>query len=331
MNRRFNRAIIAFTVLLVGAVMVINLSIDPFAVFGTSSLPDGPSSNERYRKIQHLINSHGSYTHLIFGSSRSGMTDPVWIDLETGDRTYNLSVFSAGPSDMRKLYQAYRDINGPPRAVTVGIDAMAFLSEPDDADLSRRHHPRTDQAPRVSYWLDYLLAPSLVPILDKLAARTSPNITFDWHNGTYALVGKNRAIDQDHRQYMSDTFDSWVPRNFAAELDVAEWQALLGWLAELAADEVEVTVFLQPMHRQWQQRMAPLMPQLRPLLAAIPGLIDLSNLGADDNRLWYEQRHYRPALARHVVEVLHRPAAQVDPETGSAAVFGVALNKLEGK
>ena len=305
MYRRFNISMTVLLVALVGSAMALNLAIDPFSVFGTSALPDGPSSNERYRKIEHLIEHPGRYTHFLFGSSRSGMTEPSWLDELTGDRTYNLSVFSAAPSDMRRLYQAARDIDGPPRAVTIGIDAMAFLSEPDATDLSRRHHPRAVDVQRLSYWLDYLLAPSLIPTLDKLIAREEPNITFDWETGTYALVGKNREINKNHQQYIADTFKGWVPRNFVSELDNTEWQELTVWLAELETDGVEVTVFLQPMHHQWRARMAPLMPELKPLLAQIPGLIDLSAFGAEDNRLWYEQRHYRPVLARRVIAALH--------------------------
>ena len=304
-NRFFNAVVVGIVVLMVAGVMAVNLIIDPFSVFGTSSMNDGPSSNERYRKIEHLIDNQGKYTHLIFGSSRSGMTDPALVDALTGDVTYNLSVFSGTPADMQKLYRAYRSINGPPRAVTIGLDAMAFLSEPDRSDLSRRHHLTVDPAGPLSYWLDYLLAPSLIPVLDKLAANEEPNIEFNWANGTYALTAKERSIEADHAQYIEDTFSGWVPRNFTAELDNGEWVALKAWLSELERDQVVITVFLQPMHHQWQKRMAPLMPDLGELLEEIPGLVDLSELGANDDRLWYEQRHYRPVLARQVISDLY--------------------------
>lgn len=302
--QRFNRVVLGIALLMVLGVFGLNLSIDPFGVFGTSSLTDGPSSNERYLKVEHLERNPGHYQHLIFGSSRSGMTNPRWIEELTGQRTYNLSVFSGTPRDMQKLYSAFRAINGAPESVTVGLDAMAFLSEPDKSDLSRRHHPRLDSAGALSYWLDYLLAPSAVAVLDKLAASQSPNITFDWELGTYALVGKDAAIEADHEQYIKDTFEGWTPRQFTTVLDGGEWRALGQWLEDLESDGVEVTIFLQPMHQQWRARMAPLMPKLRPLLSEIDGLVDLSALGQDDNRLWYEQRHYRPALAKRLVSEL---------------------------
>ena len=301
----------------------LNLSIDPFGVFGTSSLNEGPATNERYLKVAHLEENPGYYQHLIFGSSRSGMTEPLWIEELTGQRTYNLSVFSGAPRDMQKLYGAYKDINGAPESVTVGLDAMAFLSVSEKTDLSRRHHPRIDPANRLSYWLDYLLAPSAVALLDKVAASKSPNITFDWQHGTYALVGKDAAIAADHAGYMKDTFEGWRPRQFQAAVDYAEWRALGEWLEELKKDGVEASVFLQPMHQQWQARMAPLMPELRPLLDTIEGLVDLSALGQDDNRLWYEQRHYRPTLAKRLVSELYARQALKRPE------IAARLNKLE--
>lgn len=297
--------------LLVTSAVSINLVVDPFGVFDTSSLPDGPSSNERYRKIEHLQAHPGQYTHLIFGSSRSGMTPPAWVDELTGDTTYNLSVFSASPTDMQLLYRGFRDIDGPPRAVTIGLDAMAFLSEPDDSDLSRRHHPSALPTPAVSYWLDYLLAPSIVPTLDKLAARSEPDISFDWSHGTYALDGKDREIAADHEGYIRITFENWVPRQFDDTMDREEWSVLEIWLAELENDGVEVTLFLQPMHHQWRQRMEPLLASLSPLLEQLPNLIDLSAAGANDNRLWYEQRHYRPVLARQLMSQLYGRHAEV--------------------
>ncbi|MCS6760466.1 MAG: hypothetical protein MO852_17195, partial [Candidatus Devosia euplotis] len=193
----------------------------------------------------------------------------------------------------------------------IGLDAMAFLSEPDRSDLSRRHHLLVDSASPLSYWLDYLLAPSFIATLDKLAARDSPDITFDWELGTYALVSKDREISSDHQQYIADTFGNWSPPQFDAELDSVEWQALREWLILLNADGVDVTVFLQPMHHQWRARMQPLMPSLRPLLDQVSGLIDLSGLGADDDSLWYEQRHYRSELAIQIIDRLYGPVANL--------------------
>ena len=307
--RQFNILALNIAISLVLTVMAVNLGVDPFSVFGSSRLPDGPASNERFRKIEYVIDNPNHYTHLIFGSSRSGMTDPRLVEERTGQTTYNLSVFSGTPTDMKKLYAAFREISGPPKSVTIGLDAMAFLSEPDRSDLSRRHHLLVDAASPLSYWLDYLLAPSFVATLDKLAARHSPDITFDWELGTYALVSKDRDIDADHQQYIADTFGKWSPPQFQAELDVLEWQEFRQWLSLLNVDGVKVTVFLQPMHHQWHARMQPLMPSLWPLLEQVPGLIDLSEFGSSDDALWYEQRHYRPELAVQIIDRLYGTVA----------------------
>lgn len=293
--------------LLVLSLAAANVMVDPFAMFGVSNWPDGPASNERYRKIKYLADTPVRYEHLLFGSSRSGMTEPEWIEARTGERTYNLSAFSAKPTDMRLLYRAYRMQHAAPRSVTIGLDAMAFLSAPEEDDLSRRHHPSVDGAGWLGYWFDYLLAPSFIAIADKWVARKAPQIRFNWTSGTYALVGKDAAILEDHEQYMADTFSSWATRAFVSEFDHGQWDALTDWLVVLAADQVRVTLFVQPMHHQWQARMQPLMPIFRERLASLPTVVDLSDLGADDDTLWYEQRHYRPVLARELVARLYRP------------------------
>jgi len=297
--------------LLVLSMATANVLVDPFAMFGVSNWPDGPASNERYRKIEHLADTSVQYEHLMFGSSRSGMTQPEWVEAHTGERTYNLSVFSAKPTDMRALYRAYRLTHEAPRSVTIGLDAMAFLSEPDEDDLSRRHHPSIDAAGWLGYWFDYLLAPSFIAIADKWAAREAPQIRFNWETGTYALVGKDAAILEDHEQYMAKTFSTWAARAFVSEFDDRQWDELTAWLEELEEDGVRATLFVQPMHHQWRERMQPLMPTFRERLGSLPAVVDLSGLGSDDDTLWYEQRHYRPVLARELVARLYRPGGPV--------------------
>ncbi len=317
--RRFNRTMIVIGSLLVLSLAATNVLVDPFAMFGVSTWPDGPASNERYRKIEHLAETSVQYEHLMFGSSRSGMTQPEWVEGHTGERTYNLSVFSAKPTDMRALYRAYRLQHEAPRSVTIGLDAMAFLSEPDEDDLSRRHHPSVDAAGWLGYWFDYLLAPSFIAIADKWAARKAQQIRFDWETGTYALVGKDAAILEDHEQYMVNTFSAWAARAFVSEFDQKQWDELTEWLEELAEDEVRTTVFVQPMHHQWRERMQPLMPIFNDRLTTLPAVVDLSDLGSEDDTLWYEQRHYRPVLARELIARLYR--------SGGPAVVATAHGK----
>jgi hypothetical protein len=303
-NNKFNGILIGAFFVMVGGLVGFNVGFDPYGVLGTSSMSHGPSSNERYLKIEHLRGNRDRYEMLIFGSSRSGMTDPKWVEEATGLSAYNASVFSGRPRDMQKLYTAYKTMSGPPRAVMVGLDAMSFLLEPEEKDLSRRHHPSVDEAGVLSYWLDYLLAPSVLPAMEKVAANKAPTITFDFEKGVYALVGYENEILEDHEAYMSKTFDAWKPRDFSSPMDEREWRALNAWMEEMTRDEVEVTIFLQPMHRQWKERMSPLMGELRPLLELVDGLVDLSNVGSEEDELWYEQRHYRAPIARRVVEKL---------------------------
>lgn len=317
-HRQFNRIVLGIAGLMVGALVALNISVDPFGMFGTSPLADGPSSNERFIKIEQIRKADVDFELLILGSSRSGMTDPAWLEEVTGLPAYNLSAFSARPSDMLTLYKAYRSYRPAPRMVMVGIDAMGFLVEPEDRDLSRRHHPSVAQTGGTSYWLDYLLAPSVLPALEKISLSKQPNIRFDWHKGTYALPGYEREIAADAVAYREKTFSNWAGREFASQLDRRELTALNELLAVLDQDAVEFRLFLQPMHRQWKERMAPLMIVLSPELERFSGMVDLSGIGSDDDEVWFEQRHYREPVARAVVRALFDESEGGDPMTVAA-------------
>ena len=309
-HRTFNLAALTIFGSMVVGLFTLNLMVDPFGVLGTSNMPDGPSSNERYLKIEHLNSNPNQYKLLMFGSSRSGMTDPAWVRQATGLETYNLTVFSGKPTDIASLYRAYRRTNEAPKEVMIGLDAMSFLSEPDKSDLSRRHHPYVDGAGTLSYWLDYLLAPSLLPSIEKVNAQSEPSIAFDWERGTYALLGYEKQIANDHAAYIEKTFGTWKPRSFSSSLDSNQWDVFSKWLETLAADQVRVTVFLQPMHRQWKSRMSPLMPEMMSMMETLDHWVDLSNVGSDADEQWYEQRHYRASIAREVVDALYADRIQ---------------------
>lgn len=281
-----------------------NLLIDPYGVFGRENMADGPSVNERYKKVEQVQNRPNAYQGLILGSSRSGMTNPEWIEDRTGLRFYNLSAFSAKPSDMHLLYEAYTRTSEPPKMVMIGIDAMSFLVEEVGVDLSKRHHPVVEGSGWLSYWLDYLLAPSVIPSLEKLKAQDEQNVVFDFERGTYELSGYERQIKDDHEHYMSKKFEGWAASEYRDSFEVRELDELLALIEMLKADNVDVRAFIQPMHRQWKERMSSILPRVKRALGSIRSLQDLSDVGSDEDELWYEQRHYRSEVAKKVVALL---------------------------
>ena len=321
-HQRFNTVILGTFFAMVFLLTLMNLTVDPYGVFGTSTLPDGPSANERFLKIEHVTKRDKDYELLLFGSSRSGMTSPAWLEEASGLSAYNVSVFSGRPRDMETLYRAYRQARAAPLRVIVGLDAMAFLWEVDETDLSRRHHPSVSSSSFITYWMDYLLAPSFLPAIERVAERRLPSIAFNWEAGTYSLDGYDRQIAENHDAYMLKKFGGWTPRQLSSELDDREWHAFQRWMRTLEDDGVAVTVFLQPMHRQWRERMEPLMGDLRPLLNSIDGLVDLSGIGSENDADWYEQRHYRSSIARLVVKSLFDQSATPEERDVVANVPG---------
>lgn len=316
-RRRYTTVIAVFFTAVV-AMWTMNLVIDPYSVFGTSSLPDGAAMNERFVKIEWLRESNESYEALILASSRSGMTQPASVKARSGLDTYNLSVFSARPSDMLSLYGGYRETRPPPKMVLLGLDVMGFLDEADTRGLAREHHPSITGKASIRFWTGYLLAASIVPSIDKVRDSDAPRIQFDVSKGTYTLSGYDADIKRDHDAYQARMFASWNPPYQQSTVDEAELQALAILMERLSEDAVEVRAFLQPMHRQWADRMAPVYKALMPHLTKIPGFIDLSELARDDDALWYEQKHYRGPVSERVLDsvlprLVARPSGRFPP------------------
>lgn len=285
---------------------VTNVVVDPYSVFGTGLYEDGASSNERFKKVNYLFESEEQYRGLIMGSSRSGMTDPRWVEEATGLKTYNLSVFSGKPSDMSLLYGAYRTQSKAPEVVMLGVDAMAFLKEKGSEDLSRRHHPEVGKKKGIAFWSDYVFASIGTAVLEKLNEVDDAPISFDWESGTYRLSGYERQIAEDHQAYKDRVFGSWELREYLSEFNEEEWSALEGLLRTLEKDDVEVKLFLQPIHRQWAYRINSIRETVEARIDGDARWINLSRLGSEDDDLWYEQRHYRENIAKRVVDSLFR-------------------------
>lgn len=318
--RLFNIFALLFFASLVLVLVSKNLFVDPYGVLGTSSLPLGSLSNERFLKVEHLCTEKPStYEGIVLASSRSGMTDPSLFASTPSVRYYNLSVFSGKPTDMLLLYHAFSECQGPPPEVVIGLDAMAFMAEKRSSDLSQRHHPRVSGQSPLAFWRDYLLAASALISVEKFMERADPRIQFDLMSGTYTLRHYDRLIAEDHRAYLR-RFETLRGPPISVAIDHAQIAALQDLLRTIEADHGSAVVFLQPMHRFWRGRLSEFLTGLKPILSQAIDPLDLSRLGAEDDRLWYEEKHYRHALAERVASTVRtarvpqRPIASVSSQ-----------------
>ena len=311
--RLFNIFAVVFFAIIVSALVSKNLFVDPYGVFGTSSLPLGSSSNERFLKVEHLCTERPStYEGIVLASSRSGMTDPNLFASAPAVRYYNLSVFSGKPTDMLLLYRAFSACQGPPSEVVIGLDAMAFMDEKRSSDLSQRHHPRVSGQSPLAFWRDYLLAASALISAEKFMDRADPRIQFDLTNGTYTLRHYDRLIAEDHAAYLR-RFQALSGPRISVAIDHAQITALHDLLQAIEADRGSTMVFLQPMHRIWRGRLSEFLTDLKPVLSQVIDPLDLSRLGAEDDRLWYEEKHYRGALAVRVASTVRTARSPLRP------------------
>lgn len=309
---RFNMIVILSFFGMLFALVLKNLLLDPFGVFGTGTLPLGPSTNERYLKIEHVCSQEaGTYDSVVLGSSRSGMTSPGAFFPDKRAKAYNLAVFSGKPTDFLLLYAAFVKCQGTPRRVAVGLDVMSFFVEVDGSDLSRRHHPIAAGISPRDFVADYLLDPSPLVSLWKLAQRKNPPISFDFTVGTYALDTLDRIIAQAPEEYLS-RFDELSTTPVEVELDQNELDALTRLVSLLRADGVSNVFFVQPMHASWKKRLLSFRTSVLSRIDPIVTCLDFTDFGSDKNTLWYEEKHYRSPLAALVASKVTSEFATAD-------------------
>jgi hypothetical protein len=142
---RFLVRLLVFALLLVVAVAVVNVAVDPYLVFDS---PRVSGLNERKpavatheRRMKGYDSVRRPARTLILGSSRSDIgLNPLSTGWTENDQpVYNLSLVGSGPMDFALYMQhfiASRTSEEPPRTLVIGLDFESFL-----------HYPRTSPLP----------------------------------------------------------------------------------------------------------------------------------------------------------------------------------------
>ena len=103
-----------------GFVFGFNLVVDPYAVF--HGLPELArfEPNLRIAKTDYYARNCGKYDGFIFGSSRSEVLDPDWLEAQDGYRVYNLSAPLGTVTELNLLFERFQHC--PIRIVYYGVD-----------------------------------------------------------------------------------------------------------------------------------------------------------------------------------------------------------------
>lgn len=310
---RWNLAVFAGLVLSVLLLVAMNYIVDPYLVFHSDVMRPSVTSNERYNKVEHLLNNPGRYDSFMIGSSLMGVYDPdVANALRPGHHYYNLSVFSGTAVDEFEMLSALHAHGQEIREVIIGIDAFPFKAVNDtNRDASMRHHPVVLGKSTLNYFGGYLFVSSFRQSLAKLVDHNLPEASFKFDfndTGVWQLLAYEKRIQTDPVTYAAEMFKKPLP----VTADVAwvdgrfgELEKLVEWLQE---HQVRVFAFIHPFSQQQQNTMtAESYNEFRRRVhAIIPSIVDFS--GREDITgnvaLYYEPKHYRPGLAAYLLAQL---------------------------
>jgi hypothetical protein len=293
-----------------------NLLADPFQVFQTPLLSaDGPTLNERFRKVDHLMRNPAKHDAFLLGTSAMGAVEPSLADTRfPGRRFYNLSMFAAQPGEILAALRALKAAGVPVKAVVYGLEPGPFHVGRADGPATRAHYAAMG-ASRWRFGFDYLFASSPAEGLRRLAEQFKPvpSIRYDIAGtGRYHLDAYERAIQADHARFVREKLrgiqappfaGGWIGRHFE------DFGRLLTWLR---AEGIEYTVYLNPLHPALRgmcggARLAEFARKIREA-GKLDSLPDCSRiLDGNVERMFYDLRHFRPAAGEGIFACVFGP------------------------
>ena len=85
--KRFVIKLAAVLVAIAMVILPVSVAIDPYNVFHYMNPRDnGIEANKGFIKTKYLIKNHDKFDSLVFGSSRAGFVDVLYLNEKTGER-----------------------------------------------------------------------------------------------------------------------------------------------------------------------------------------------------------------------------------------------------
>jgi hypothetical protein len=322
--------------LMVGAHCLLVTIVDPRRYFTSSSSFPQIYPNSRRVKVEALarFQQAGPVTGLILGSSRSMLLSPQEFDRRTGLRFFNAGVFSGTAEDFLSLYRLARRNGNHPRVIVLGLDPAAIYEGRPEEELSANFALTTALENRAaSGWAQgwhsltlykRMLRPqALVEVANSLALRRhppEPRSSFD-ADGRLHEHKTERAIQSgqyDFRGELENSRRRMIERLETFQgLSQRRTQLIESLLAQAAADQARVVIWMPPVHPTLLETMA-----RSPQASTADGLarqfttglaerypvqvIDLTHpsaFGGDPDR-WYDSIHISPLDADKIARRL---------------------------
>ncbi len=279
---------------------------DYYGIFGQRSDWRGVIPNERYRKVEAVLERRDEITTLLFGSSKAANI-PFYRTL--GEGAYNIAYSEGLPRDHLQVLQLLADELPNLERVYIAVDEMGFLLDPSRhaTDYLRRQHPAVAGLPGWRFALSYLFRPlSNIDALYFTPERQQrPHITYEFDSSGRSLCPSCDAdIDADPETHGRQPFFRF-PYNPPDRYGLERLRAdLVAILELLASRDIEAVLFLQPTfanNLRWHN-----LGQLESLKAMLVELAPFHDFLVYDDALadttnFYDVIHYRPLIGQRII------------------------------
>jgi hypothetical protein len=316
------RRLVAFTLLLLAGVGLLNLLVNPFGSYA-SRLLDPIVLSSRQKKLELYERRRPPPSVVIMGSSRSFTMSPAYVEARTRRAAFNASVQVAGPRDYLGLarYLAARRSLPQVFLVGLGVEQLVFPAEfVEDDDPWEAYLSADETRSSRARWrygrlftIEEMKASFRVLALE-LRGRPAPLVEFD-ADGLTHLRGVRSPVEQALDESLAG---SWRPAIFSPEaLQPAPLAHLRQFLDLSRQRQTRVVIYLPPYHPRATARYSKeshfpsLRAQLLALLASWQGeysfklhdLTELSSFGGGAD-MFYDASHPTEDASRLMIDAM---------------------------
>lgn len=227
MNARFLRVFGLTLVAALGAIAVLNLVVNPYALYPSRFFPP-LTVNDLDRSLQELAKPEAQPELVVFGSSRSARLQPPDLECYSGMVSANQAYSGSTPGGVYALASYLVDNKPTPKLFIIGVDVEGFNPEASFADtashVTRLQKYLAGSGQLESLWQDYSSLLSIGQLSDTLgvlrraAAVQVPRNPLDklWVDAVTTLLAEHPALQRMVRR----AYKTRTPKNAGVALQL---------------------------------------------------------------------------------------------------------------
>ncbi len=311
------------SMLLGGAVLatiiIFNYVVDLYGVLRRDADNIVVTPNDKYVKINHVLNSPGRYDSFSFGSSRAGHIHTHQL---SNGKWYNMYYWSGIPYEWMRSIQVFVKNGVEIKNVLITIGPFSYKSEPEERQdkFLFRFYPETFRE-KIVFFTRYLFKqPSLVEIKRKYRPIEKWGLVFDYGNtGNYYITKLEHDIELDPDRHRKSKYFAQAMVVYGNQIN--EYVNQVREIKRICdANGINLHVLFHPIHHlNFLNEDTKLMNTAKRRLVSITDFYDFSGLNTVtiDNYYYTDVVHFRPKVGDMMLKkIFGEPDVKVPPDFG---------------